>query len=244
MRQGARVISILPFEFVKPSEHAPFPMVPLRESPPMLPLAVTGRARVMTTTDPRIQIMQDMGKQPKYREQMSNDLFADDRAMRPRVEGTVPRGQLEADDHFYRGFVHDPATGKVVFDTAFPSSVEINDRLLQRGRQRFNIYCYVCHGLDGSGHGPVNERVNLLRNNNVTDIAWTAPAILTDDRIRNQANGQLFNTITNGIRAMPSYGSQIPPGDRWAIVAYVRALQLSHAAPASALPSGTEIPEK
>jgi mono/diheme cytochrome c family protein len=208
-----------------------------------LPLAVTGRARVTTTTDTRIQLMQDMGKQPKFNTQMSNSLFADGRAMRPRVEGTVPRGQLEQDDHFYRGFTRD-AAGKVTFYDGFPSQIEVNERLLERGRQRFNIYCYVCHGLDGKGDGPVNERVKMLRDDNVTDIAWTAPQNLTDDRIRNEANGQIFNTITNGIRTMPSYGSQIPPSDRWAIISYVRALELSHAAPASVVPSGTAISEK
>jgi mono/diheme cytochrome c family protein len=209
-----------------------------------IPLALTGRSRVYLTTDPRIQIMQDMGKQPKYGTQMTNDLFADDRAMRPHIEGTVARGSLELDDHFFRGFTRDPATGNVIFDTAFPAQVKLDDKLLNRGQQRFKIYCYVCHGLDGSGNGPVTQRVARLRDNNVMDLAWTAPADLTSDRIRQEADGQLFNTITNGIRAMPSYGSQIPPADRWAIVAYVRALQFSQEAPASVVPSGQQILEK
>ena len=94
---------------------------------------------------------------------------------------------------------------------------------------------------------PVNERVNELRNNNILDMTWTAPAVLTDNRIRAESDGQIFNTITNGIRAMPSYGSQIPVEDRWAIVAYVRALQFSQQAPAAApgvVPAGTNIADK
>jgi mono/diheme cytochrome c family protein len=209
-----------------------------------LPLSITGRARVVTSTEPRIQILQDMGIQPKFREQQTNPLFADDRAMRPHVDGTVARGTLDDDDHFYRGFTHDPTTGAVVFDTQFPSQVKLTDQLLRRGQSRFNIYCYVCHGLDGSGNGPVAQRVALLRQNNVTDLVWTAPAVLTSDRIRAEPDGQLFNTISNGIRAMPSYGAQIPTPDRWAIVAYVRALQFSQEAPASVVPPGQAISEK
>jgi len=216
-----------------------------------LPLSIIARARVFTTLEPRIQIFQDMGVQPKSREQQTNALFADDRAMRPRVEGTVPRGQVEDDDRYYKGFlrVYDPAKGTwtIDFNKSLPDQVKINSPLLHRGQARFNIYCYVCHGLDGSGHGPVNERVNELRNNNVLDMTWTAPAILTDNRIRAELDGQIFNTITNGIRTMPSYGSQIPVADRWAIVAYVRALQFSQQAPAAApgvVPTGTNIEEK
>jgi mono/diheme cytochrome c family protein len=212
-----------------------------------LPLAVTARARVAKTTEPRIQIMQDMGVQPKFREQQTNPLFADDRAMRPRLPGTVPHGQLEDDDRFYRGFVrvdHPDTRPSIDFNASLPDQIKITDALLRRGQQRFNIYCYVCHGLDGSGNGPVAQRVALLRSDNVMDLAWTAPAVLTSDRIRQQPDGQLFNTITNGIRAMPSYGEQIPPADRWAIVAYVRALQFSQQAPASVVPSGQTIKDK
>jgi len=213
-----------------------------------LPLSIIARARVFTTTETRIQIPQDMGVQPKLREQQTNPIFADDRAMRPKVPGTVARGDVEEDDHFYRGFVrvYDPSTSAytIDFDKTLPSQLPITDKLLHRGQQRFNIYCYVCHGLDGSGNGPVNQRVGLLRGNNVTDLSWTQPAVLTDDRLRKQADGQIFNTITNGIRAMPSYGSQIPVEDRWAIVAYVRTLQYSQEAPAGVVPQGTSINEK
>ena len=104
--------------------------------------------------------------------------------------------------------------------------------LLKRGRERFNIYCYVCHGYDGSGHGPVNQRALELKSidtdaNHPIGVTWTPAAQLTSDVIRAEPDGKIFNTITNGIRTMPSYRDQIPANDRWAIVAYVRALQLS-----------------
>jgi mono/diheme cytochrome c family protein len=209
-----------------------------------LPLSIIARTRVSTSPDPRIQIAQDMGVQPKFREQQTNMLFADQRAMRPGIDGTVARGQLEDDDHFYRGFVRvKDAKGAWVasFDKTFPDRVKLTAELLHRGQQRFNIYCFTCHGWDGSGNGPVSVHVTELRNNGVSGISWTQPAVLTSDRIRAQAVGQIFNTITNGIRNMPSYSAQIPVEDRWAIIAYVRALQYSQEAPSSVVPSGTAI---
>ena len=110
------------------------------------------------------------------------------------------------------------------------------EKLLRRGQQRFNIYCYVCHGLDGSGQGPVNERAMELQADGVAGMSWTPAAVLTADLIRAEPDGKIFNTITNGIRSMPSYGAQIPVSDRWAIVSYVRALQFSQKAPTSVVP--------
>jgi mono/diheme cytochrome c family protein len=214
-----------------------------------LPLAIIARARVTTSPEPRISIFQDMAIQPKFREQEINTLYADDRAMRPHVPGTVAHGSLETDDKYYHGFVRQNAPGgkyTIVFETALPdrftSSPKRLKQLLQRGQERFNIYCYVCHGYDGSGHGPVNQRAMELK---ATDTDpqhpigvkyWTPAAQLYSDAVRAEPDGKLFNTITNGIRSMPSYGSQISVEDRWAIVAYVRALQLSQGgAPAAAL---------
>ena len=210
-----------------------------------LPLAMISRARVSSSAQPRIQLMHDMGVQPKVTEQTTDWLFEDDRAMRPRIPGTVARGSLEEDDNYYRGFVRqNDGTGKwtVVFAASLPGRL-VNapteaqrlrnmTRLLRRGQERFNIYCYVCHGYDGSGHGPVNQRALELKAtdtdpNHPVGVNWTPAAQLFSDTIRAEPDGQIFNTITNGIRSMPSYGSQIPVQDRWAIVAYVRALQLS-----------------
>jgi mono/diheme cytochrome c family protein len=205
-----------------------------------LPLALIARARESTTTSPRIHIIQDMGIQPKFREQMTNPLFADDRAMRPRIPGTVAQNDLDVDANFDHGFTRG-ADGKPVFASIpaqFTQSPEALQALMHRGQQRFNIYCYVCHGYDGSGRGPVNQRALELKADdpdNNFGISWTQAQNLTVDTIRAEPDGKIFNTITNGIRSMPSYASQIPPEDRWAIVAYVRALQLSQNAPMSIL---------
>src|SRR5439155_25052438 len=129
------------------------------------------------------------------------------------------------------------ADGKPNFLSGFPEQVKVNEALLRRGQQRFNIYCSVCHGLDGSGHGPVNERAMALAG--VSGTNWTPAADLMKDSVRGRPDGHIYNTINVGIRNMPGYGTQIVPEDRWAIVAYVRALQLSQGAPASALPPGT-----
>jgi len=211
-----------------------------------LPLAVIARARVSRSEEPRIQLVQDMGTQPKYREQQTSEVFADGRADRERILGTVARGMLEDDDHYNRGFTRAiGADGKstVTFFDDFPGQVKVNRALLERGQQRFNIYCNVCHGFDGRGHGPVAIRVQELIDVNLADgepplvdAKWVPPADLTADSIRARPNGHFFNTITNGIRTMPSYSAQITAADRWAIVAYLRALQTAQNAPLSAVP--------
>jgi mono/diheme cytochrome c family protein len=211
-----------------------------------LPLALIARARVTLSSEPRIQIMQDMGMQPKFREQETDSAFADDRAMRPRIPGTVARGEIEPDDNYAHGFTgtFDASTGKwteIQFAASLPDRLtntpENMEKLLRRGQQRFNIYCYVCHGLDGSGHGPVNERAMELMADGTPGMSWTPAAQLTSDAIRIQPPGKIFNTITNGIRSMPSYSGQISVDDRWAIVAYVKTLQYSQHAPQSVLPA-------
>lgn len=202
-----------------------------------LPLAFAARARVGTSPFPRISLIQDMGTQPKFREQQSSDVFADGRADRLPVAGTVARGSLEEDDHYYRGFSEsvDQATGKKAakFFDGFPDQVKLSPAFMQRGHQRFNIYCAPCHGQDGYGNGPVQQDIAAMANG---EPKWVAPANLNDDVRRGRANGHLFNTINVGIRNMPGYGAQVPPQDRWAIVAYVRALQFSQNAPPSVVP--------
>jgi mono/diheme cytochrome c family protein len=196
-----------------------------------LPIMFIARARVSSTTEPRVLFVQDMGKQPKYREQMSSDIFADGRADRPVIFGTVARGKLEEDGHYYRGFESkvNAQTGKVevTFYDEFPGQVRLTQELVQRGQERFNIYCAACHGQDGYGNGPVNARAVELQ-----QPKWVPAASLHSDLVRQRPLGHLFNTITNGIRNMPPYGAQVPVEDRWAIVAYVKALQLSQNAPA------------
>jgi len=193
-----------------------------------IPLAMIARGRFSMSSEPRYQFMLDMAKQPKYREQAVSEVFADGRAMRPKVPGTVARGQLDEDDHYYRGFsaAVDPKTGKTTirYYDGFPGQVKITESLVKRGQERYGICCAACHGLDGYGNGPVNQRAMELG----TPISAASYHTLL---VRGRPDGHIFNTITNGIRLMPPHGAQIPVEDRWAIVAYVRALQISQDPP-------------
>jgi mono/diheme cytochrome c family protein len=179
-----------------------------------VPLALILKARTSTSTQPRLHIVQDMDNQPKFRAQARNRLFADRRAMRPAVPGTVARGQLNADPAYTLGKLD----GEWV--TAIPVPVDLE--LLQRGRKRYDVFCSPCHGLAGYGDGMVAKRADELQ-----EGTWTPPSSLHTDLVRARPAGHLYNSIANGVRNMPSYGSQIPIDDRWAIVAYVRTLQRS-----------------
>mgnify|MGYP000454058439 CR=1 FL=1 len=180
----------------------------------LVPLALIARARAVTSEQPRIHLVPDMDNQPKYRAQAANPMFADGRAMRPRVAGTVRLGD--------RGEDRVIATGKVGEDWVVAIPVPVTMPLLRRGQERWGIYCAPCHGLAGYGDGMVAKRAEAL-----AEGTWTPPSSLHTDLVRQRPAGHLFNTITNGIRTMPAYGPQIPVADRWAIVAYVRALQRS-----------------
>ena len=225
----------------------------------LLGLALIALARSSRSASPPIQIFQDMSAQPRYGAQDASDLFADGRAMRPRIDGTVARGQLQEDDFYYRGFKVEgsgfrvqgsgessalnpeprtqnpaattrstqPTSRPTTFFDGYPPQVTMSDELLRRGQERFNIYCAVCHGQDGAGNGPVHVRATELM-----EPKWLPPTSLHSDIVLGRSNGHLYNTINVGIRNMPGYGAQIPVADRWAIVAYVRALQLSQRAPA------------
>jgi mono/diheme cytochrome c family protein len=194
-----------------------------------VPLVLFARARVTPSTEPRVSFVQDMGTQPKYREQQASEVFADGRADRLPVAGTVARGHLMEDDNYYHGFTKAQAQPAKFVD-GFPDEVKVTQELVHRGQERFNIYCAPCHGRAGDGNGAVHVRATELQ-----ESKWVQPANLHTDAIRGRANGHIFNTISVGIRNMPGYGQQIPVGDRWAIVAYVRALQLSQNAPANLL---------
>ena len=205
-----------------------------------LPLVLAARARSSVSPLPRVSIIQDMAIQPKYREQQTSEVFADGRADRPDVLGTVARGKLHDDDNYELGYTMgvDDKTGKPAarFLEAFPQQVRVDDALLHRGQERFNIYCSACHGLDGQGHGPVNERAAELMQEDPPKAKWTPAANLTSDQVKARPTGHIYNTINVGIRSMPAYGAQVPPADRWAIVAYVRALQLTRDVPAKMVP--------
>ncbi len=189
----------------------------------LIPLALIARARVSTSSLPPIHLIFDMAKQAKFKTQSENPLFADARAMRPEVAGTVARGELHENAAYWEGR---DAGGWV---TAFP--VPVTDELVRRGQERFDIFCAPCHGLAGYGDGPVAKRADQLQ-----EGTWTPPSSYHTDLVRSRPVGYLFNTITNGIRNMPAYGPQIPVPDRWAIVAYVRALQRSQDATINDVP--------
>lgn len=184
----------------------------------MIPPMLIARARVSRSTQPRIHIMQDMDNQPKYKAQQATSLFADGRVMRPAVVGTVARGRLDLDDHYERGL-----TGTGIWAVNLPDQVALSLATLRRGQERYEIYCTPCHASSGNGEGIVHQRALVLMERG--DAVWVQPSILYDEQRRVQPIGQIYNTITHGIRNMPAYRSQIPTDDRWAIAAYVKALQ-------------------
>jgi mono/diheme cytochrome c family protein len=200
-----------------------------------IPLAFVARARVIEKDQPRIHLFQDMDIQPRGHAQAASSVFADGRVMRPPVPGTVARGRLAEDDHLYRGYqlvdADNDATPQPAFYEGFPAGIQLDEAFIERGRERFGIYCAVCHGLDGYGNGVINQRALELQ-----EPKWVPPTSLHTETVRQRANGHLFNTITHGIRNMAGYGSQIDPEDRWAIIAYIRALQLSQNASVSDVP--------
>ena len=160
---------------------------------------------------------QDMHDGPRYEAFEASDTFADRRASRTPPAGTVARGWLREDEALYTGKVN----GQPV--ESFPFAITATD--LQRGQQRFNIYCTPCHGRLGDGNGMVVQR------------GLRQAASFHQDRLRQEKAGYFFDVITNGFGAMPDYATQIPVRDRWLIVAYVRALQLSQHAAVADLPA-------
>jgi len=179
-----------------------------------VPLVLLARVRATKSDAPRIQIFPDMDQQQKYKAQAANPFYDDGRAMRLPVEGTVARGELMDNELYQLGRVGEE------FTTAMP--IRVTAAAMQRGQERFNIYCVPCHGLDGSGNGIVSVRAEALQ-----EGTWIPPVSFHSETVRGRENGHIFNTISNGIRNMPAYDAQIPVHDRWAIVAYVRALQRS-----------------
>jgi len=159
---------------------------------------------------------QDMHDQPKYKPLRASAFFADGRDSRPAIEGTVARGSLHHDEAFY--------TGKAGGQTVREAPVPFTPALLARGRQEFDAFCSVCHDRAGTGGGMI-----VLR-------GYKRPPSFHIDRLRNEADGYFFAAITNGFGVMPNYAQQIAPQDRWAIVAYIRALQLSQGATIADVP--------
>ena len=153
---------------------------------------------------------QDMHDQPKYNTYEAAPFFADGSSARPPIAGTVARGELRDDTALYTGKVDD----QPVAEFPFP----VDEQVMARGQDMFNAYCSPCHGRTGDGDGPIIRR------------GFTRPPTLHDARLREMPPGHVFDVITNGFGAMPDHAAQIRVRDRWAIVAYVRALQFSRAA--------------
>ena len=196
----------------------------------LIPPALIAWRRTHLSAKPRIHYVQDMDNQPRFNTQQATPIFNDGRTMRPIVEGTVARGMLKGDDHYERGVVDGD------WATSFPTQLTIDRAMLERGQERFNIYCTPCHGYAGYGDGMVHQRAMVLLTQGVNGTEWVQPKSLHEVAIAEQPIGKTYNSITNGIRNMAGYASQIPTEDRWAIVAYVKALQLSQNADPGALP--------
>ncbi|MEM7496233.1 MAG: cytochrome c [Myxococcota bacterium] len=170
-----------------------------------------GGCRGWSSNKPPVHVNPNMDTQPKGKPYRASTWFQDKRTMRPLPRGVVPRGKLDEDDHLYRGLVK----GKPA-DT-FPASLTIDEAFVRRGQQRFNIACASCHSAAGDGNGPVGVRLRVR------------PPSFHTDYARGLSPGHVFDVITNGIRTMPAQGDKVTPADRWAIAAYMKALQLSPA---------------
>ncbi len=159
-----------------------------------------------------------MHNQPKYRTLRATTFFADGSSARPLVEGTVARGALNDDLVFF--------TGKSGATPVAELPFAIDEHVLARGQERFNIFCTPCHDATGTGRGMVVQR------------GFRQPTSFHDERLRTAPAGHYFDVMTNGFGVMPDYRAQIPAQDRWAIVAYIRALQLSQRADKADIPGG------
>jgi mono/diheme cytochrome c family protein len=159
-----------------------------------------------------------MHNQPKYRPLRASALFPDGSSARPLIDGTVARGTLREDEAFF--------TGKVGLATVKELPFKIEEADLNRGEERFNIYCAPCHDRTGNGRGMVVQR------------GYRQPPSFHIDRMKQADAGYIFDVMTNGFGAMPDYKAQIDARDRWRIVAYIRALQLSQSATAADVPGG------
>jgi mono/diheme cytochrome c family protein len=164
---------------------------------------------------------QDMHDQPKYEPLEAGAMFADGQSARPLVEDTVARGHLDDDEQFY--------TGKVNGQLADTFPYAVTAAMVNRGQERFDVFCSPCHDRAGTGRGMVVRR------------GYRQPPSFQDQRLKDAPVGHFFDTMTNGFGAMPDYRAQIPPADRWAIVAYIRALQRTTGAPAATQPQPTPV---
>src|SRR6266853_3845794 len=167
----------------------------------------------------------DMQDQPRFKPLQQSDFYADLRSSRPLVPGTVARGQLRLDAYFYTGL----SNGNPGDAMPFPVTKEV----LERGRERYNIYCAPCHSRVGDGNGFIPSRGFSRK-----------PPSFHDQRLQKAQLGYFYDVMSNGFGIMLDYASQIPPQDRWKIVAYIRALQLSQNATRADVPAGQAVPSQ
>ncbi|QDV08251.1 hypothetical protein Poly30_37870 [Planctomycetes bacterium Poly30] len=204
-----------------------------------IPLAVAFKGRFATSEKPRYHVWPDMDWQRKRKTQTAWEGFPDGRAMRLPVAGTVAEGELRDDFELYFGVAQgSEVPDKIRYDVAkfgadagaerpewlaaFPAAVNVDEAFLERGRQRYTIYCSVCHGKQGNGMGAVAVRANAL---DAAQWGWVPPKSLLSENAKAYSNGELFHVASNGISTMAGYSGQVTAKDRWAIVAYVRAIQ-------------------
>lgn len=178
--------------------------------------AGTGLLAVLTLAGCRA----DMQDQPKFFPQRGTTMFTDGRSARPQVAGTVARSQMHADTYFYTGLID----GKEGEGLPIPLTAET----IARGQERYNVYCTPCHSRVGNGQGMIVQR------------GYRPAGDFHTDRLRQAPLGHFFAVMTNGYGAMPDYSAQVTPADRWAIAAYIRALQLSQNATAADVPAGEQ----
>lgn len=181
--------------------------------------------------EPPIVPIRNMYQQPRYNPQAHSAFFEDGRTMRPPVEGTVAK-QMEQDLSVATGWSEQDQSWALTVPTAAVSKVGGMEALVRRGKDRYGIYCSACHGLSGNGDGTVAMRAG----------GPLKPPTFHTDRIRHMPDGQAFATITHGVRNMPAYRHSIPNADRWAIVGYLRALQVSQGPQAQAM--NTPLPQR
>jgi len=245
----------------------------------LVPFGLIALARSQPSAQPPVHPIQDMYKQPKFRPQRSDPMFADDRAMRPEPPGVAARTDLQINSELVNDadrphMINDSAkpldlgdeltwqrvttgtepsaeklpslsgrgvggeAGKDTYVKQFPVKVTMD--LLQRGRERYTINCAVCHGQAGYGDGAVAVRADEIKEAQGDAAGWVKPKDFHTDDMRAQPVGQIYNTIANGARTMPAYGKQVSVLDRWAIVAYVKALQRSQDAKADDVPEAEQ----
>jgi mono/diheme cytochrome c family protein len=188
-----------------------------------------------TSTEPPIVPIRNMYQQPRYDAQSRSDFFDDHRTMRPPIDDTYSV-EMDPEISHHTGRSDDDSQWLLTVPGEIIRRNGGMDAFVHRGQERFGIYCAPCHGLAGDGHGPVAERITMLSESGIDPGAGVLqPPTFHSDALRHIPDGQLYATITNGVRNMPAYRQSIPQDDRWAIVTYVRALQVSQATTRTAM---------